>query len=215
MYRIHSYFLMLAFTVTMLLGSSIALTPANASLVDFDFGGTVNYVSPGLPSSFLGQTISSGLITYNSGASDSNGLIDTGRYNGAITGGHVQFSGGYSATLGGIGDNFIEIAKIGNDDVYRLHAPITGSPLDYFEIDIIHHPSAFNNNLLPPSLGAISSAEFHLVFGDGGPKEIKGPLTVVPLPPAVILFGAGLVALIGLGARNWQGKTVGGMRLEV
>ncbi len=25
-----------------------------------------------------------------------------------------------------------------------------------------------------------------------------------PLPPAVILFGAGLVALIGLGARNWQ-----------
>ncbi len=31
-------------------------------------------------------------------------------------------------------------------------------------------------------------------------------MTPVPLPPAVILFGAGIVALIGLGARNWQRK---------
>jgi hypothetical protein len=31
-------------------------------------------------------------------------------------------------------------------------------------------------------------------------------VTAVPLPPAVILFGAGLMALAGLGARNWWQK---------
>lgn len=34
-------------------------------------------------------------------------------------------------------------------------------------------------------------------------------LVATPLPPAVILFGAGLVALIGLGARNWRQKRDG------
>jgi heme A synthase len=31
-------------------------------------------------------------------------------------------------------------------------------------------------------------------------------LTAVPLPAAVILFGAGLVALVGLGAGSWRQK---------
>ena len=34
-------------------------------------------------------------------------------------------------------------------------------------------------------------------------------VTAVPLPPAVILFGAGLVALVGLGARSWRQRNGG------
>jgi hypothetical protein len=209
MSRIHSVFLKLLFTLGILLCTAITITPANASLVNFNFAGTVDYISPGVSSFNLGQTMW-GLITYDNATPDINGLIDTGRYNNAITGGSIHFSnGGYSATLGGPGDNFIEIEKIGTEDVYRLHAPIAGSPLDYFQINIIHRPSAFSNALLPPSLGTISSADFHLVFGSGGPKEVKGPLTTVPLPPAVILFGAGLVALAGMGRLRCRLKAEG------
>jgi hypothetical protein len=37
-----------------------------------------------------------------------------------------------------------------------------------------------------------------------GTTETSAWIAAVPLPPAVVLFGAGLVALVGLGARNWQ-----------
>ncbi|MBI5316173.1 MAG: hypothetical protein HZB34_09395 [Nitrospirae bacterium] len=204
MYNIHSGFLKLAFTVSLLLCTSIAVNPANASLVDFNFAGSVASFSSGLPNFSVGQAMS-GLIRYDDTTSDSNGLDGIGQYTAAITGGSIQFNGvgGYSATLDSTG-SFINIEQVGTMDVYKLHAPVAGSLSDYFEITIIHSPSAFTNTLFPPSLGMIASAQFRLVFGDGGPKEVKGPLTAVPLPPAMILFGAGLVALIGLGARNWQ-----------
>lgn len=37
-----------------------------------------------------------------------------------------------------------------------------------------------------------------------GTIETSAWIAAVPLPSAVVLFGAGLVALVGLGARNWQ-----------
>ena len=202
MHRIHSVFLKLVFTVSILLSTSIAVTPANASMVEFNFAGAVDYVSSGLSASSFGQTMY-GLIKYEDGTSDSNGLAGIGRYNGAIMGGSVHFSGGYSETLGGSGDNnFIDIQKIGDADVYQLRAPVMGSLLDYYQISIIHYPSSFSNSLFPPTIGMMSQSQFRLVLTN--PQEVTGHLTGVPLPPAVILFGAGLVALIGLGARNWQ-----------
>ena len=40
-------------------------------------------------------------------------------------------------------------------------------------------------------------------FDVPGSSETSAWIAAVPLPPAVVLFGAGLVALVGLGARNW------------
>ncbi len=81
-------------------------------------------------------------------------------------------------------------------------------------------PANFANNpTAPPTLGAFTfSPSFRLVFDNGVPKDVTGglgTLTAVPLPPAVILFGAGLVALIGLGARNWQRASSLRLRLRL
>ena len=53
----------------------------------------------------------------------------------------------------------------------------------------------------PPSLDSIASNKWRLTFGNG--NYVLGSLTsltAVPLPAAVILFGAGLISLVGLGA---------------
>jgi hypothetical protein len=79
----------------------------------------------------------------------------------------------------------------------------------------------FPNTSLPtlaPSLGGVNGhpigdpsnpfTPFRIVFDNGANPDLiasgRISLLTTPLPPAVILFGAGLVALIGLGARNWQ-----------
>ena len=58
---------------------------------------------------------------------------------------------------------------------------------------------------VPPSLGSVNHTEWRLEFNSNA--IVSGPITsftAVPLPPAVILFGAGLVALVGLGAGRWR-----------
>jgi hypothetical protein len=94
------------------------------------------------------------------------------------------------------------------------------SPLR-FRIELID-PSgkAFANDFLPttpPSLDSFARDHFRFVFEDSiedskedsrnGRTRVQGnllTLTAVPLPTAVILFGAGLVALVGLGAGSWR-----------
>lgn len=75
-----------------------------------------------------------------------------------------------------------------------------------FELELINpNGSAFTNDLLPtapPSLSSFASNQWRLVFGGVGNK-VQGALTsLVPLPAAVWLFGAGLIALVGLGSRG-------------
>ena len=118
------------------------------------------------------------------------GLVDDNSAGPSFVG-QVMNGDGYSATLGSSSDNFMEIQQ----------TPVTGTPLDYFQISIIHFPSAFSNTSYPPSVGMIGAAPFRLV-GNGGP--ITGPLISAPIPPAALLFGAGIVTLIYLGATNWQ-----------
>jgi len=81
------------------------------------------------------------------------------------------------------------------------------TPFD-IQIDFIHGPGLFTGNNNLPSLGSMFNASIHVTFAKNGQfPQILGSvdsMTAVPLPPAIILFGAGLVALIGLGARNWQ-----------
>ncbi len=78
------------------------------------------------------------------------------------------------------------------------------------ELSTLGNTSVWTSNALPTTMPSISSfnhkTEWRLNFAPGE-KQVSGTitaLTAVPLPPAVLLFGAGLVALIGLGARNWQ-----------
>jgi len=52
----------------------------------------------------------------------------------------------------------------------------------------------------PPSLSSFAKNQWRLDFGGGVGNYVVGSLAHVPLPAAVILFGAGLISLVGLGA---------------
>ena len=203
----------------MLLFASIATTPATAALVTFNFTGTVSNVGNKLntnPATFsTGQAVS-GSYTFNSATVDSVGGGHVGLYNNTISN-LVVHIGSYTATLGA-GSNFIEVDNKATFDRYTLQAPVTGSLVNgrspsFFEIklnDTSH--TAFSNDHLPtspPSLGSFTTETFRLVFTGQGAATVSGvltSLTAVPLPAAVILFGAGLVALVGLGAGSWRQK---------
>ena len=65
----------------------------------------------------------------------------------------------------------------------------------------------------PPQVVCLGcEGQFRVFFSDNG--VVTGQINnfhmvANPLPPAVILFGAGLVALIGLGAGSWRQKKNG------
>jgi len=91
--------------------------------------------------------------------------------------------------------------------------PVNGQAASRFELDFGSVLNPWNDNSLPmtpPTLNSISAPmRFAVIFAGGESSTLRGnisslALVATPLPPAVILFGAGLVALIGLGARNWQ-----------
>jgi hypothetical protein len=74
-------------------------------------------------------------------------------------------------------------------------------------------PLTFGDDSLPttpPAISSFGTNSWRIIFQDtfSGQARILGsissPLTAVPLPVAVILFGVGLIALVGLGAGSWQ-----------
>ena len=79
-----------------------------------------------------------------------------------------------------------------------------------FEFDLTGNSSAFGSTALPttpPSLSSFATKTFRVIFAGGVHSIVQGTLTsltAVPLPATVILFGAGLVALAGLGAGSWR-----------
>jgi hypothetical protein len=218
---IRPVFLKLAFTASMLLWASIAVTPATAASITFNFTGAVTSVPGSLNPPFPPATLLSGSYTFDSLTGDSKPNPNRGLYNGTIQALTVNL-GSYTWTLGNSGANFIEIRNQSNDR-YTMQAPLTGSgvngfsPLS-FRIEL-NDPSgsAFTNDLLPttpPSLGNFTTKIWRVVFEDedgDGRARIRGTinslsLTAVPLPAAVILFATGLVALVGLGAGSWRQK---------
>ena len=219
MTRIRHIFLKRAFTASMLLWASIAVTPAMAAPVTFAFTGLVSNVPGSLNPPFNTTQTLSGSYTFNSLTSDSVANSNRGLYNGAITGLTVNL-GPYTATLGNAGTNFIEIRNQGSDR-YTMQAGLTGplvpgtdfSPL-HFRIELKDPSgSAFSNDLLPttpPDLSSFNTKNWRIVFEDTDGTAVMfgtlSTLTAVPLPAAVILFGAGLVALVGLGAGSWRKK---------
>ena len=214
-HRIRLVFLKLTFMASMLLWASIAVTPATAMTIQYSFTGTVTQVSPQLSSTFSTSASSSAmsaLMTVNT--TDTNTLsANIGSY--TITNFSLNIEG-YTATLGTSGNVEIINGPPGNDQFnVTVNAP-NGQPVNslaprLFEIQLRGPSSIFTSDALPtssPSITAFTNRNlWRLVFGSANNRTVSGVMTavaVVPLPPAVILFGAALVALVSLGAGNWK-----------
>jgi hypothetical protein len=190
-----------------------------AAQIPFTFTGSVGNVFGGVftPQGFGadGFTTSlpmSGGVTLNSNSTDNNPSSIVGRYNNAVQDFSVSV-GTYVASFAP-GNSFVTVtnnaAGVGSD-IYTLRVNgLLGSTVNGFTptsfLLELTDPSgtAFSSDALPgpPSLSSFASSQFRLIF-DTASTRVQGALTsLVPLPAAVWLFGAGLIALVGLGSRG-------------
>ena len=191
-----------------------------AASISFNFTGSVGEVWGGVitPNGFGADGFSAALpvsvgITINPLARDSNSTSTIiGRYN-AIQ----DFSlsvGTYVATYAPL-TSFVRITNNApgfGSDIYELNitalsgSPVNGFSPSKFTLELTDPTgSAFSSDALPagaPSLSSFARSEFRLLFGSASTR-VQGALqSLVPLPAAVWLFGAGLIALVGLGSRG-------------
>lgn len=188
--------------------------PAMAALITYNFTGDVGHVHSQLSSSFStssSPTAMSGFVTLNT--ADTNLNTKVGNY--TVTNFNVTI-GGYTATMGTSGLVEIKDGTPGLDRVIgTINAP-NGPNVNFlaprlFDVQLRGPAGTFSGDALPttaPSISAFTNFNrWRLVFGPGDGKVVRGTLTsltAVPLPAAVVLFGAGLVALAGLGAGSWR-----------
>jgi hypothetical protein len=189
---------------------------AQAALVNYSFTGSLN---PDLDP--LGIVPVSGSFQFDNATGGSNGA-----YNGAVTGFTLNLGGFYTSSFTA-GANAVTLSQNipllggGIGDRWALVSAATGPDLDgfrpfSFDLRLDVQGGGLGTHLQdPPSLGSLNggSARWRLFFedADGNPAAYLGSitsLTAVPLPAAVLLFGAGLISLVGLGAgglRNLRG----------
>lgn len=188
---------------------------ATAALITYNFTGDVGQVHSQLTSSFStnsSPTAMTGFVTLNT--ADTN-TLDTKVGNYTVTNFKVTI-GGYTATMGTSGLVEIKDGTPGLDSVTgTINAP-SGPNVNFlapslFDVQLRGPANTFTGDALPataPSISAFSNFNrWRLVFGPGEGRPVLGTLTsltAVPLPAAVVLFGAGLVALAGLGAGSWR-----------
>jgi len=182
---------------------------AQAGSVTFNFSGAVSNVSDALSGPFGAMQTLNGSVTFtNVGATSPNGI-----YHGVITGLTLNFSTPYAGSFDPTGSsNSIHLtnAGLGGTDHWRLSSGVDGVSINgfmpkEFELKLGGKDLFSNNNLQPPDLSKVlSQASWRLIFDDGDElPSVRGgvtQLTAVPLPAAVVLFGAGLISLVGLGA---------------
>jgi hypothetical protein len=204
--------------VIALCAMAFPLNAANAALVQYSFTGTVGTAGSAIRSTIPVGSSMSGTFSFD----DTTTATGTGRYMGAVQGFSLNFDG-YSVSWDSSGDiNLIRITDSPSGDVWRLRTSVMGgdiggySPTE-FRLDLEDEDGlAINGTGLqnPPSLGDLTSTHWRLVFenSNGSLVRLQGvlnSLTAVPLPAAVLLFGAGLISLVGLGAgglRNLRGS---------
>jgi hypothetical protein len=202
-------FLSLGILVASVLWGSLAVNPAAAAPIIYTFAGTVTGFAPELSSQFTSTQTMSGQMTVSPATNPA-----TPTNNHPIQNLTVNI-GGYQVNLTGIAQTFNVTDS--NPDRLSLSQPVSGASVNtsytpsYFSIDLRGPQSLFAGTALPTTVPSISSFtvknEWRLVFSGG--KVVIGQmsqLTAVPLPAAVVLFGAGLVALVGLGAGSWRPK---------
>lgn len=193
---------------------------AQAASMSFNFSGSVGNVFGGVftPHGFGADGFATALPvsgggSYNTLATDVNGAPNVGRYNNTIQDFSVSI-GTYFASFAP-GNSFIRVtnsAPGAGNDVYELRVnglfgnAVNGYTPTSFLLELTD-PSgtAFTSDKLPggpPSLSSFATSQFRLIFGAASTR-VQGALTsLVPLPAAVWLFGAGLIALVGLGSRG-------------
>lgn len=189
-------------------------SPAMAALITYNFTGDVDRVPSQLTSSFStssSPTAMSGFVTLNT--ADTNLNTKVGNY--TVTNFQVTI-GGYTATMGTSGLVEIKDGTPGLDRVIGTINSPNGANVNFlaprlFDVHLRGPAGTFSGDALPTTAPSISSFtnfnRWRLVFGPGDGKVVRGTLTsltAVPLPAAVVLFGAGLVALAGLGAGSWR-----------
>ncbi len=200
----------------------VAVAPAMADTIRFDFSGEVdrigNLLSPP-PLPFNTSSNIKGSMTVNT---TDNNPSNTTRGSYVIESFTVTIGGvgGYTASFGLSTNNRVVIRNLAGEDrfvtnVNDLSGPNVGSGSglapDFFGINLRGPDTLFGNDALPGAAALPASINafdqqhtWRLVFGSGGNRRtVSGDLTsltAVPLPAGVVLFGVGLVALIGLGA---------------
>lgn len=209
-----------ALLVGLVVFGGVAVVPAMAGTIIYNFSGDVDHVGTLLnpsPLPFNTSSTMSGSMTVNTQDLRNPpppSYANRGSYN--IESFNVKI-GGYTATFGPGSSGLVEIRNLPGGDRFEMSVNnlIPGGPVpslspSRFEFELRGPNTIFSNDHLPapgsvPSIGTFGiDREWRLLFGSGGdPRRVNGGLdaiTAVPLPAAVILFGAGLVALIGLGA---------------
>lgn len=195
----------------------LPLNDTQAALIEYSFTGTVGGANRALRSDLpMGSTVT-GTFSFE----DTTASTRVGRYPGAVQSFSLNI-GSYSVSFDPSGDvNLIRITDNPSGDLWRLRTSVMGpgigqySPTE-FRLDLEDEDGfAITRSGLqdPPSLGALTSTHWRLVFEDATGRMVRvqgvlNSLTAVPLPAAVLLFGAGLISLVGLGAgglRNLRG----------
>ncbi|TKB65790.1 MAG: hypothetical protein E8D52_15450 [Nitrospira sp.] len=212
----------LALLAVLVMFGGVAVAPAMAAIITYNFSGTVNFVgnnlTPPTPAPFNTGALNNltGTMTVDNSDGTSGGVIGTytiqninlqiGTYSATFGpgGGLVTIRNGNGGGAGG--DRFLVTADVDGPNAgnrapgaftINLRGPASG-PGNVFTTDALPNPA--------PSVSSFTNRNiFRLQFGNGNGdnRAVQGfltSLTAVPLPPAMILFGVGLVALIGLGA---------------
>ncbi|HEU4684713.1 MAG TPA: hypothetical protein VFS39_09465 [Nitrospira sp.] len=195
-----------------------AWSAADAALVTYSFTGSVGQVNGALLPTVNLMSPVSGTFQFD------NSPAVGGNYPGVVSNLTLQI-GGYSSvyTPGANAVTIFKAIDLGGGtigDRWRLVSAATGSSINgyspmRFDLNFDREGSLFANTDMqdPPSLASLTGTRWRLIFenSDGNLVRLQGALnslSVVPLPAAVLLFGAGLISLVGLGAgglRNLRG----------
>ena len=190
--------------------SLIAAEPSNAAPITFAFDGAVAGVEGALVGN-LGTGSMNGDITFDSGTAPL--VPGTGIYINAIKGLNLYMNGVKVAayTSGSNGMIIQNSVPLGGADNLTAFSTVTGGivggvrPVSYSMSLSDSLGKVFDNENLPtspPSLGSFNRNQWRLDFSGTG-NYVTGSLahlTAVPLPAGVVLFGIGLISLVGLGA---------------
>ncbi len=204
----------------LLLCGGLAASPALAGSITYNFSGNVTAVDSLVSSRFNNTMTMNGSMTVDMFDQDSLSA-STGIY------GVQAFTvtiGGYTATAGPSPENNTIVLDIpvAGDGFFSIMDRINGENVNFlgpriFTMGLFGPSTLWGSDALPTPVPSVSSFatlnQFRLAFGPTGvPGAVSGvitSLTAVPLPAGVVLFGIGLISLVGLGAgglRNLRGS---------
>jgi hypothetical protein len=207
----------LALCLGTILSVLVASGTAGAAPITFAFTGVVLDTNVLLSPPFAINQSMSGFFTVNTpldASTDSNPSPNIARHNNVITNLSVTIGSPtpYVATFGQPSSHVTIRNNPGFDSgELGVNTLISGDPVNgftptSFDVRLIDGTAGAFNSQYPttaPSLSSFGTTnQWRLVFGPGN-HVVRGmltSLTTVPLPAAVILFGAGLISLVGLGA---------------